>query len=265
MNSPSVNFDDKKIKKNIFCRSRKPFNVSDIDVNRILISNEVVYGTKNSLKYFIGYNDEKDVIRPLLLKLPQMIGYLKEFDDSMTVSLRVDNSKLFKNCCRIWKAISGLLGVELDSELVYGDTDSYIKTKVKMYDNRVTTNFQDRQVLKKDVLHKFLSLIMLDSVVKVGKKYYLQVFLEECKCVRRKNKLVNYINDDIEITSSDENDEFYSESDSDSNNKSFLFSLFFLYNFFDILSFFLFFLLKYCFSFFLCIFLIFFIFFFFFF
>ena len=59
---------------------------------------------------------------------------------------------------------------------------------------------------------------MLDSVVKVGKKYYPQVFLEQCKYVKRKNKMVNYINDDIEITSSDENDEFYSESGSDSNN-----------------------------------------------
>ena len=29
---------------------------------------------------------------------------------------------------------------------------------------------------------------------------------------------MNYINDDMEITSSDENDYFYSESDSDSNN-----------------------------------------------
>ena len=77
-------------KKKNFYRSRKPFNVSDIDVSEILISKEVVYGTKNSLKYFIGHIDEDDVIRPLLLKLPQMIGCLKEFDDSMTMSLRVD-------------------------------------------------------------------------------------------------------------------------------------------------------------------------------
>ena len=59
---------------------------------------------------------------------------------------------------------------------------------------------------------------MLDSIVKVGKKYYPQVFLEECKYVKRKNKMVNYINDDIEITSSDENNDFYSESDSYSYN-----------------------------------------------
>ena len=108
MSGPSIIFDDKKIKKNILYRSRKPFNVSDIDVNKIVISKEVVYGTKNSLKYFIGYNNEEDVIRPLLLKLPQMIGYLKEFDDSMTMSLRVDDNKLFKTYCKIWKTIKDL-------------------------------------------------------------------------------------------------------------------------------------------------------------
>ena len=138
----------------------------------ILISKEVVYRTKNSLKYFIGYIDEDDVIRPLCLKLPQMIGYLKEFDDSMTMSLRIDDSKLFKKFCKIWGTISGLLRVEFDSEPVYGDTDSYIKTKVKMYDNSVNTNFQGKDVPKGNASYKCLSLIILDSIVKVGKKYY---------------------------------------------------------------------------------------------
>ena len=83
MSGLSIVFDNKNIRKIIFYRSRKPFSLNDIDINRIVISKEVVYGTKNSLKYFIGYFDEDDVIRPLLLKLPQMIGYLKEFDDIM--------------------------------------------------------------------------------------------------------------------------------------------------------------------------------------
>ena len=72
---------------------------------------------------------------------------------------------------------------------------------------------------------------MLDSVVKVGKKYYPQVFLEECKYVKRKNKMFNYINDDLEMTFSDDNDddnddddddddELYSESDSESDSDS---------------------------------------------
>ena len=220
MSGLRIIFDDKKIKKNIFYRSRKPFNASDIDVNKTIISKEVVNGTKNSLKYFIGYMNEDDVIRPVLLKLPQMIGYLKEFNDSMTMSLTVDNSKLFKKHCKIWKTIKDLLETEFDSEPVYGDTDSYIKTKVKMYDDKVNTNFQGKETPKGDSSYKCLSLIMLDSVVKVGKKYYLQVFLEECKYIKRKNKMFNYINDDLEMTSSDDDDGLYSEWDSESDRQS---------------------------------------------
>ena len=42
----------------------------------MLVSKEEPYGTKNSFKYFIAYNDN-DVIRPLCLKLPQMTGFKK--------------------------------------------------------------------------------------------------------------------------------------------------------------------------------------------
>ena len=60
---------------------------------------------------------------------------------------------------------------------------------------------------------------MLDSVVKVVRNIIHKYFLEECKYVKRKNKMFNYINDDLEMTSSDDddNDELYSESDGDSN------------------------------------------------
>ena len=125
------------------------------------------------------------------------------------------------NCyCKIWKTIKGLLGIEFDSEPVYGDTDSCIKTKVKMYDNKVNTNFQRKETPKGDSFYKCLSLIMLDSVVKVRKKYYLQVFLKECKYIKRKNKMFNYVNDDLEMTSSDEDDGLYCESDSESVSDS---------------------------------------------
>ena len=117
---------------------------------------------------------------------------------------------MFKKYCKIWKTIKVLLGIEFDSETVYGDTDSCIKTKVKMYDNRVSTNFQGKKTPEGDSSYKFLSLIMLDSVVKVGKNYNPQIFLEECKYIKRKTKMFNYINDDLEMTSSYEDGYFYS-------------------------------------------------------
>ena len=84
MSGKSTNFDDKKINKSNFCKSKKLFNLHDIDVNKILVSKKESYGTKNSLKYFIGYNDD-DAIRPLCLNLPQMIRYVKQFDSDKTM------------------------------------------------------------------------------------------------------------------------------------------------------------------------------------
>ena len=47
---------------------------------------------------------------------------------------------------------------------------------------------------------------MLDSVIRVNKKYYLQTLLEECKYVIRKNEMKNLINDDLDLSSSDKSD-----------------------------------------------------------
>ena len=45
---------------------------------------------------------------------------------------------------------------------------------------------------------KFLSMIMLRSVIKANKKYYPQTLLEECKYVQEKIKTENLIHDDLE-------------------------------------------------------------------
>ena len=58
---------------------------------------------------------------------------------------------------------------------------------------------------------------MLDSVIRVNKKYYPQTLLEKCKYPRRKNKMENLINDDLNLSSSDESD---NESDNESDGKS---------------------------------------------
>ena len=66
MSGKSINFDNKKINKSNFYKNKKLFNLHDIDVNKILVSKKESYGTKNSLKYFIGYNDD-DVIRLVII------------------------------------------------------------------------------------------------------------------------------------------------------------------------------------------------------
>ena len=131
----------KKSTKVLFKRTRNYLIYIDLDVNKILLSKKESYGTKNSLKYFIGYNDD-DVIRPLCITLPQMIGYVKHFDSNNT------DNKLFKKYNKTWEKISNLMNIEFDSEPVYGDNDKYIKTKINLYGDKVNTNFQGKKLPK---------------------------------------------------------------------------------------------------------------------
>ena len=80
MSGKSINFDNKKINKSCLYKNKNLFNIHDLDVNKILVSEKESYGKKNSLKYFVGYND--DVIKLLCIKFPQMIGYVKHFDSN---------------------------------------------------------------------------------------------------------------------------------------------------------------------------------------
>ena len=99
------------------------------------------------LKYFIGCNDN-DVIRPLCLRLPQMTGYARKFDENATMSFRANNKQLLKNYNKIWEKVEKLLRIDFESKPVYGDDDKYIKTKIKVYAGSVITNFQNKKVPK---------------------------------------------------------------------------------------------------------------------
>ena len=57
MSGKSVKFGDKKNQKSDFYKNKKVIKIDDIDINKILVSKEEPYGSKNVFKYFIGYND----------------------------------------------------------------------------------------------------------------------------------------------------------------------------------------------------------------
>ena len=63
-----------------FTKTKKIFNIDDIDVIKILVSKKEQYGKYNSFKCFIGYNDN-DAIRPFFSGLLQMTAYINQFDE----------------------------------------------------------------------------------------------------------------------------------------------------------------------------------------
>ena len=120
MSEKNINFDDKKIKRSSFYQNKKINNIEDIDVNNILVSKKEPCGTKNSDKYFIGYNDN-DNIRPLWIRLPQITGYATKFNENGTMSFIVKDKRLLKIYSKIWEAIEGLMKIALESKPVYGE------------------------------------------------------------------------------------------------------------------------------------------------
>ena len=135
----SVNFDDNKIKKGEFYKNKKITSIDEIDFNKILVSKREPYGTKNSFKYFIGYNND-DVIRPLCARLPQVTGYTRTFDENAAMSFRVNNKQLLRNSNKIWENVEKSLRIDFEKKPVYGDDDKYIKTEIKKYTARMITN-----------------------------------------------------------------------------------------------------------------------------
>ena len=76
MSDKRLKFGDKEISKRKFYDNKKLFERDSIDVNKIEVSKGKLNKENNSYRYSIGYDDD-DVIRPIVIELPQMVGYYK--------------------------------------------------------------------------------------------------------------------------------------------------------------------------------------------
>ena len=88
-----------------------------------------------------------------------------------------------------------MLGVKLYSEPIYDET---IKTKVKTFSDATKTLFVGNEIPKEKIEYACIACISFDSVLKVDKKCYPQVYLEQCKCKVKKRDIKSFI-DDYEI------------------------------------------------------------------
>ena len=84
-----------------------------------------------------------------------MIGYINKFNEhknknenTITMSLKVKDKKMFKNYNKIWKKIEKLMGIDFNTKRTFGDDDKYIKTKIKAYEGNITTSFYDKKGYK---------------------------------------------------------------------------------------------------------------------
>ena len=85
---------------------------------------------------------------------------------------------------------------------VYDET--YIKAKVREFNGAIKTNFLGDDVPKGNMHYTCIACITIDSVMRMEKKNYTQVYLEECKYRIKKIQITRFINAELKSESESE-------------------------------------------------------------
>ena len=109
---------------------------------------------------------------------------------------------------KLWDKIKEKLNIQFHNMPVYDET--YIKAKVRQFDGVIKTNFLGNKIpTKKNNHYTCIACVTIDFVMRIEKKSYPPVYLEECKCTVKNAKLHKFIEAEPE-----------SDSESDSESKS---------------------------------------------
>ena len=179
-----------------------------VNTEHIVISDKFKHSDKG-FKYFIGYQ-EGEIVKPLCIILAQMSEYVKYFEnDGKNMSFMVKDDNALDKYNKIWDKIKEKLNIKFHSMPVYDET--YIKAKVREFDSKIKTNFLGNDVPKENMHYTCIACITIDSVMRMDKKNYQQVYLEEFKSKAIKIQMSRFINAELKSDS---------ESDSEAESKS---------------------------------------------
>ena len=153
-------------------------------------------------KYFISYKED-EIVKPLCIILPQMTGNIKYFENGgENMSFVIKDDDVLDKYNEIWDKIKETLSIKFHSMPVYDE--KYIKAKVREFNGVIKTNFLGDEVPKENEHYTCIACITIDSVMRMEKKNYLQVYLEECKYKIKKTKMNNFIKVELESESESE-------------------------------------------------------------
>ena len=103
---------------------------------------------------------------------------------------------------KIWDKIKETLSIKFHSMPVYDE--KYIKTKVREFNGVIKANFLGDELPKENEHYTCIACVTIDSVMRMEKKNYPQVYLEECKYKMKKAKMTKVIETELKSKSGSE-------------------------------------------------------------
>ena len=113
-----------------------------------------------------------------------------------SMSFMVKDDNVLDKYNKIWDKIKEKVNIKFHSMPLYDKT--YIKAKVREFDGKIKTNFLGDEAPKENMHYTCIACITIDSVMKMDKKNYPHVCLEECKYRVKKIQMSGFINAKLE-------------------------------------------------------------------
>ena len=179
MSLKKITFGDKEVNKKEFYSYKEAIPSDSVDLNKIVVSSKWKI-SDTTYKYLCEYLNN-DTIQPLCVILPQMNGYIKYFDNGgKNMSFVTDDKKVYEKYNKIWEVIRKLLKVRFTVSSVRDD--KYLVAKLKIFGKVNRTTFTNDTIPLKRHSYNCISVIDIDSVLRIdNKRAYPQAYLEQCK------------------------------------------------------------------------------------
>ena len=163
MSEKTLKFDNIRVNKKEFHKSKQPIDLMSVNVDQIVVSDKFKHSDEG-FKYFIGYQED-EIVKPLCIILPQMTGYIKYFENGgKNMSFVIKDDDVLDKYNEIWDKIKG----KFHSMPVYDE--KYIKAKIREFNGVIKTNFSDDKIPKENMHYTCIACKTTDSVMRKEKK-----------------------------------------------------------------------------------------------
>ena len=167
MSEKTLKFDNIRVNKKEFHKSKQPIDLDLVNVDQIVVSDKFKH-SDDGFKYFIGYK-EGEIVKPLCIILPQMSRYIKYFENGgKNVSFLIKDDDVLDKYNEIWNKIKKTLNTKFHSMPVYDE--KYIKAKVREFNGAIKTNFLGDEMPKENLYYVCIDCITIDSVMRMKKR-----------------------------------------------------------------------------------------------
>ena len=171
MSEKTLKFDNIRINKKEFHKSKQPIDLMSVNVVQIAISEKFQHSDEG-FKYFICYQ-EGEIVKPLCIIVPQLSGYIKQFENSgKNMSFLIKDDEGREKYEKTSDVVKNKLTIKFHSKPVYDK--KYLKAKVREFDGVIKTNFLGDDTRKENMHYTCIACITIDSHMRVDKKTILR-------------------------------------------------------------------------------------------